>query len=83
MAALSRLKPTRLERALVLQAWMVVQGSARDVVIGVPQGGMKVRSSPRLGRRHGSIVHNNFPRAAPHSTQHRALISTSGPTIHG
>ncbi len=41
MAALSRLKPTCLERALVLQAWMVAQGSARDVVIGVPQGGMK------------------------------------------
>jgi hypothetical protein len=41
MAALSRLKPTCLERALVLQAWLASQGTARDVVIGVPRDGMK------------------------------------------
>lgn len=41
MAALARLKPTCLERALVLQAWMAAQGTARDVVIGVPRNGMK------------------------------------------
>lgn len=40
-AALGRLKPTCLERALVLQAWMAAQGTARDVVIGIPRNGMK------------------------------------------
>jgi hypothetical protein len=41
MAALSRLRPTCLERALVLQAWLAVEGKPRDVVIGVPREGMK------------------------------------------
>jgi hypothetical protein len=44
LAALSRLKPTCLERALVLQTWMAMQGNRHDVVIGVPQDGM--RSGP-------------------------------------
>jgi hypothetical protein len=34
-AVLRRSEPTCLERALVLQAWAVAQGEARDVVIGV------------------------------------------------
>jgi transglutaminase superfamily protein len=34
-AILRRSEPTCLERALVLQAWAVAQGEARDVVIGV------------------------------------------------
>jgi hypothetical protein len=41
MGALSRLKPTCLERALVLQAWLASQGTCRDVVIGVPPDGMQ------------------------------------------
>ena len=41
MGALSRLKPTCLERALVLQAWLAAQGNPLDVVIGVPREGMK------------------------------------------
>jgi Transglutaminase-like superfamily len=41
MGALSRLKPTCLERALVLQAWLAAQGKPLDVVIGVPRTGMK------------------------------------------
>ena len=40
MGALGRLKPTCLERALVLQAWLATQGTLRDVVIGVPREGM-------------------------------------------
>jgi len=40
-AALGRLKPSCLERALVLQAWLAAHGNPRDVVIGVPHGGMK------------------------------------------
>jgi hypothetical protein len=41
MGALSRLKPTCLERALVLQTWLAAHGTLRDVVIGVPPTGMK------------------------------------------
>jgi len=41
--ALSRLSPTCLERALVLQAWLASQGIMRDVVIGVPPEGMKLQ----------------------------------------
>lgn len=41
MGALTRLRPTCLERALVLQAWLVAQGTPRDVVIGIPPDGMK------------------------------------------
>jgi transglutaminase superfamily protein len=41
MGALGRLKPTCLERALVLQTWLAAQGTLRDVVIGVPRDGMK------------------------------------------
>jgi hypothetical protein len=44
MGALSRLKPTCLERSLVMQAWLLRQGVPRDVVIGIPPDGMK--SSP-------------------------------------
>lgn len=40
-SALRRYSPTCLERALVEQAWLVALGSPRDVVIGVPPGGMK------------------------------------------
>jgi hypothetical protein len=40
-AALGRLGPTCLERALVEQAWLAHAGTPRDVVIGVPPGGMK------------------------------------------
>ena len=40
LAALRRLEPTCLERALVLQAWLACQGDPRDVVIGVPPEGM-------------------------------------------
>lgn len=40
-AALRRLSPTCLERALVEQAWLASIGVLRDVVIGVPPGGMK------------------------------------------
>ncbi|MGH9105247.1 MAG: lasso peptide biosynthesis protein [Acidimicrobiales bacterium] len=39
-AALRRLEPTCLEKALVLQAWLASQGTLRDVVIGVPPTGM-------------------------------------------
>jgi hypothetical protein len=38
---LSRLSPTCLERALVLQAWLASQGTMRDVVIGLPPDGLK------------------------------------------
>jgi len=41
LGALARLKPTCLERALVLQAWMAARGNPRDVVIGVPPDGLK------------------------------------------
>jgi hypothetical protein len=34
-AVIRRTDPTCLERALVLQAWGIAQGEARDVVIGV------------------------------------------------
>ncbi len=37
-AALGRLDPTCLERALVEQAWLAYQGTRLDVVIGVPEG---------------------------------------------
>jgi hypothetical protein len=39
-AALRRLSPTCLERALVEQAWLASVGTPRDVVIGVPHHGM-------------------------------------------
>jgi len=42
-AALRRLSPTCLEGALVEQTWLVEVGSPRDVIIGVPPGGMKER----------------------------------------
>lgn len=38
--ALRRLEPTCLEKALVQQAWLASRGTMRDVVIGVPPGGM-------------------------------------------
>ena len=41
MGALARLKPTCLERALVLEAWLAAEGTLRDVVIGVLPDGMK------------------------------------------
>ena len=40
-AALRRLSPTCLERALVEQAWLAAAGRPRDVIIGLPPGGMK------------------------------------------
>lgn len=40
-AAMARLSPTCLERALVSQAWLTSVGIDRDVVIGVPPDGMK------------------------------------------
>lgn len=40
-AALRRLEPTCLERALVEQAWLASQGTNLDVVIGVPLTGMQ------------------------------------------
>jgi hypothetical protein len=40
-AALRRLSPTCLERALVEQAWLASVGTPRDVVIGVPPQGIK------------------------------------------
>jgi hypothetical protein len=40
-AALRTLSPTCLERALVEQAWLASLGTPRDVVIGVPPGGLK------------------------------------------
>lgn len=40
-AALRRLSPSCLERALVEQIWLASQGMPRDVVIGVPHDGMK------------------------------------------
>jgi len=39
-AALRRLSPTCLERALVEQAWLASVGVLRDIVIGVPPEGM-------------------------------------------
>jgi hypothetical protein len=39
-AALGRLDPTCLERALVEQAWLASLGTRLDVVIGVPEGRM-------------------------------------------
>lgn len=36
---LGRLRPTCLERALVLQAWLMARGSAHDVVVGVRKTG--------------------------------------------
>ena len=44
MGALNRLKPTCLERALVLQAWLAAHGAPRDVIIGIPPTG--IRSGP-------------------------------------
>ena len=38
---LHRLSPTCLERALVAQAWRAAHGDPRDIVIGVPPGGLK------------------------------------------
>ena len=38
-AALHRLSPTCLERALVVQSWHAGAGDERDVVIGVPAAG--------------------------------------------
>jgi hypothetical protein len=40
-AALRRLSPTCLERALVEQTWLASVGTLRDVVIGVPPDGMR------------------------------------------
>lgn len=40
-AALRRFDPSCLERALVQQAWLASVGDRRDVVIGVPPGGMR------------------------------------------
>jgi Transglutaminase-like superfamily len=37
---LHRLSPTCLERALVAQSWMAARGEYRDVVIGIPRGGL-------------------------------------------
>lgn len=39
VAALRRLSPTCLERALVEQAWLASRGTELDVVIGVPREG--------------------------------------------
>jgi len=39
-AVMSRLEPTCIERALVLQAWLVAHGDHRDVVVGAPVSGM-------------------------------------------
>jgi hypothetical protein len=39
-AVISRLSPTCLERALILQSWLAARGTAPDVVIGVPPGGL-------------------------------------------
>jgi hypothetical protein len=46
MGALKRLEPTCLEKALVQQAWLVSQGVALDVVIGVPLDGSISKDTP-------------------------------------
>jgi Transglutaminase-like superfamily len=37
---LHRLSPTCLERALVAQRWMAAHGDERDIIIGIPLGGL-------------------------------------------
>ncbi len=37
---INRLDPTCLERSLVFQAWLTAHGVLRDVVIGIPPGGL-------------------------------------------
>jgi hypothetical protein len=37
--AMTRLRPSCLEKALILQKWGASQGNARDVVVGVPKKG--------------------------------------------
>jgi hypothetical protein len=39
-AVLTRMSPTCLERALVLQRWQASVGDPRDVVIGLPPDGL-------------------------------------------
>jgi hypothetical protein len=41
-AAMTRLRPTCLEKALVLQRWRASHGDPRDVVVGVPKNGFGV-----------------------------------------
>jgi hypothetical protein len=47
-AMMRRTAPTCLERALVLQAWGIAQGDARDVVIGVNGTGDRFAAHARL-----------------------------------
>jgi Transglutaminase-like superfamily len=58
-AILRRSDPTCLERALVLQAWALAQGEARDVVIGVNGTGERFPAHAWLdGEEDG--VHGRF-----------------------
>jgi hypothetical protein len=40
-AVISRLEPNCIERALILQAWLVAHGEHRDVIVGAPIKGME------------------------------------------
>lgn len=86
VVALRRLKPTCLERALVLQAWMASQGVTRDVVIGVPPDGM--RNDPAHAWVDGTDVvspdkYVEFHRLAAPLTPHlrRAESARSAPSL--
>lgn len=72
-AALSRLEPTCLERALVLQAWLASQGVLRDVVIGVPKDGMKA------GPAHAWVDGTDAVSATKYLELHRLRPTTSAP----
>ena len=80
-AALRRLSPTCLERALVEQAWLASVGTPRDVVIGVPHDGMTEAPAHAWVGRHRQHFAHAVRRAAPPPASRRggaAYMSTHG-----
>jgi len=74
-AVLRRYSPTCLERALVEQAWLAANGSRRDVVIGVPEGGLQEAPA------HAWVDGNNPSPAGRYLELHR-LPPPSGRRAH-
>ncbi|UQX87873.1 lasso peptide biosynthesis protein [Jatrophihabitans telluris] len=44
-AVISRLSPTCIERALIIQSWLTAHERYHDIVVGIPTGGMSTETA--------------------------------------